>query len=111
VARRRRRRDRRDAAEHRPAKPETREKRSDEKRRETFEADQASLRRRRRFVGALAFLPLLAMFGCGIGLVPLCQIPGEWLWAAFAAIFGSYLGINLRLFLERRRFLRGLASG
>jgi len=51
------------------------------------------------------------MFGCGIGIVPLCQIPGEWLWAAFAAVFGSYLGINLRLFLERRRFLRGVASG
>ncbi len=111
MARRRRRRDRRDAAEHRPAKPERAEKRSDDKRRATFEAEQASLRRRRRFVGALAFIPLLGTFGCGVGILPLCQVPGEWWWAAFAAIFGSYLGINLRLFLERRRFQRGVAGG
>jgi hypothetical protein len=111
VARHRRRRDRRDAADHRPAKPEKREKRSEDKRREAFESDQESLRRRRRFVGALAFLPLLGMLGCGVGFLPLCQIPGEWWWAGFAAIFGSYLGINLRLFLERRKFRRGAASG
>ena len=29
----------------------------------------------------------------------------------FAAVFGSYLGINLRLFLERRKFQREAASG
>jgi hypothetical protein len=111
VARRRRRRDRRDATEHGPAQPERREKRAEDKRRQTFEAEQDSLRRRRRFVGALAFLPLLGMLGCGGGILPLCQIPGEWWWAGFAAIFGSYLGINLRLFLERRRFRRAIASG
>ena len=98
-------------AEHRPARAERREKRSDDKRRETFEAEQDSLKRRRRFVGALAFVPLLGMLGCGVGFMPLCQVPGEWWWAAFAAIFGSYLGINLRMFLERRRFRRGMASG
>ncbi len=111
MARRRRRRDRRDAAEHRPAKPEGREKRSDEKRRETFEADQKSLRRRRTFIGALAFIPLGGALGCGVGLQVLCQIPQEWWLAIWAALFGSFLGITIRLFLERRRFRRGLASG
>jgi hypothetical protein len=111
VARRRRRRDRRDATEHPPAQPDRHQKRAEDKRRETFETEQESLRRRRRFIGAVAFLPLLGMLGCGGGILPLCQIPGEWWWAGFAAIFGSYLGINLRLFLERRRFRREIASG
>jgi hypothetical protein len=111
VARRRRRRDRRDTAEHRAAQPEKREKRSDDKRRETFEADQKSLRRRRTFIGALAFIPLGGALGCGVGLQVLCQIPQEWWLAIWAALFGSFLGITIRLFLERRRFRRGLASG
>jgi len=111
VARRRRRRERRGDADHRPAKPEKREKRSDEKRREAFEADQLSLRRRRRFIGALAFIPLLGTLGCGVGIAPVCAVPQEWWFAIFAAVFGSYLGINLRLFLERRKFQREVASG
>jgi hypothetical protein len=111
VARRRRRRDRRDAAEHRPAKPERAEKRSDDKRRATFEADQKSLRRRRTFIGALGFIPLGGALGCGVGLQLLCQVPQEWWLAIWAALFGSFLGITIRLFLERRRFRRGVASG
>jgi hypothetical protein len=111
VARRRRRRDRRDAAEHRQAKPEKREKRSEDKRRETFEADQKSLRRRRTFIGALGFIPLLGALGCGFGVQLSCQVPQEWWLAIWAALFGSFLGITIRLFLERRRFRRGVASG
>jgi len=111
VARRRRRRERRDATEHRPAKPDGREKRSEEKRRETFEAEQKSLRRRRTFIGALGFLPLGGALGCGLGAQVLCQVPQEWWLAIWAALFGSFLGITIRLFLERRRFRRGVASG
>jgi hypothetical protein len=99
-------------AEHRPAQPQKREKRTEDKRREAFDAERKSLLRRRRFVGALAFIPLLGAFGCSVDILPICQqIPGEWWWAAFAAILGSYIGINLRLFLERRKFRRGVASG
>jgi hypothetical protein len=111
VARRRRRRERRDAGEYRPAKPDTRDKRSEDKRRDTFEADQRSLRRRRTFIGALAFIPLGGALGCGMGLQLLCQIPQEWWLAIWAALFGSFLGITIRLFLERRKFRRGVASG
>ena len=110
MARRRRRRERRDAGEHRPAKPE-REKRSEDKRRETFDADQKSLRRRRTFIGALGFIPLGGALGCGAGIQFLCQIPQEWWLAIWAALFGSFLGITIRLYLERRRFRRGVVSG
>jgi hypothetical protein len=111
VARRRRRRERRDATEHRPATPEKRDKRTEDKRRQTFEASQLSLRRRRTFIGALGFVPLLGSFGCGAGLQLFCQIPQEWWLAIWAALFGSFLGITIRMFLARRRFLRGVASG
>ena len=111
MARRRRRRDRRDAAEHRPAQPQKREKRSEDKRRETFDAEQKSLRRRRTFIGALGFIPLGGALGCNAGLQLLCQIPQEWWFALWAALFGSFLGITIRLFLERRRFRRSVASG
>jgi hypothetical protein len=113
VARRRRRRERRDAAEHRPAQPERREKRTEDRRRaDAFEADQKSLRRRRTFIGALGFIPLVGALGCSVSAVPfLCQVPQEWWLAIWAALFGSFLGITIRLFLERRKFRRGVASG
>lgn len=91
--------------------PERREKRAQEKRRDTFEAEQRALRRRRRFIGALVIIPLLGGLGCAAGFLPLCQVPPEWWLAIAAALFGSYLGINIRLFLERRRFLREAARG
>ena len=111
MARRRRRRDRRDAGEHRQAQPERREKKTQDKRREAFDAGQKSLRRRRTFIGALAFIPLGGALGCGSGLQVFCQIPQEWWMAIWAALFGSFLGITIRLFLERRKFRREVASG
>ena len=112
MARRRRRRERRDATEHRPATPEKREKRSDDKRRQAFEAEQLSLRRRRMFILALTGIPLVGALGCGVaGVQFFCQVPQEWWLAIWAALFGSFLGITIRLFLERRRYLRGVASG
>jgi len=110
VARRRRRRERRERPEQRAQRPEKRESREDEKRREAFEAERVSLVKRRRFVGALAFLPLIGNLGCAFGLTPACAVPTEWWLAIFAALFGSYLGITLRLFLDRRRFVRESAS-
>ena len=112
MARRRRRRERRDSAEHRPAQPERREKRTEDRRRlEAVQTGQKSLRRRRTFIGALGFIPLVGALGCGAGAQFLCQVPQEWWLAIWAALFGSFLGITLRLFLERRKFRRGVASG
>ena len=110
MARRRRRRERRERPEQRAQRPDKRETRGDEKRREAFEAERVSLVKRRRFVGALAFLPLIGNLGCGFGITPACAVPTEWWLAIFAALFGSYLGITLRLFLDRRRFVRESAS-
>jgi len=111
MARRRRRRDRRERPEQRVQHAETRGSHAEDKRREAFEAERLSLTKRRRFVGALAFLPLVGNLGCAVGITPACAVPTEWWLAIFAALFGSYLGITLRLFLDRRRFLRESAAG
>ena len=111
MARHRRRRERRESPEQRGQRAEKRGTREEEKRREAFEAERVSLVRRRRFVGALAFLPLIGNLGCLIGITPACAVPTEWWLAIFAALFGSYLGITIRLFLDRRRFARESAAG
>ena len=111
MARHRRRRERRDHPEQRGQRAEKRETREEAKRREAFEAERVSLVKRRRFIGALAFLPLIGNLGCAIGITPACAVPTEWWLAIFAALFGSYLGITLRLFLDRRRFARESAAG
>ena len=112
MARRRRRRERRDVAEEqRPARTEKRTNRSEEKRRAAFEAQRRSLSRRRTFLGALAFIPLIGTLGCGVGVDFLCVVPREWWLAIWAALFGSFLGITIRLVIERRRFERGAAGG
>jgi hypothetical protein len=107
---RRRRRQRRDRVDRTAPRTEKRASREEDRRREAFEKERASLMRRRRFVGALAFVPLLGPAACYIGIGPACQVPSEWWLAIFAALFGSYLGITIRLFLERRRFLRQAAA-
>jgi hypothetical protein len=111
VGRRRRRRARRDANEQRGTKVDKRTSRSEGKRREAFTAQQRSLARRRTFVGALGFIPLVGALGCGSGVQFLCTVPQEWWLAIWAALFGSFLGLTIRLILERRKFARGAASG
>ena len=83
----------------------------EEKRRAAFEAEQRTLGRRRFFIGFLGFVPLLGMTGCQSGLSFLCAVPAEWWLAIWAALFGSYLGITIRLILKRRRFERSAAHG
>lgn len=77
-------------------------------------ADHAASIRRitrlRTFAGALGFLPLLAALACGGAAIPLlCDIPREWYLGIWAGVFGSFLGLTIRLFLERRAFQRGTA--
>ncbi len=111
MGRRGRRRARRDANEQRAGKAEKRASRSEDKRREAFTSQQRSLTRRRTFIGALGFIPLVGALGCGSGVAFLCAIPQEWWLAIWAALFGSFLGITIRLILDRRKFQRGAASG
>jgi hypothetical protein len=85
--------------------------RAEEKRRADYEAQQRTLTRRQRLVGALGFIPLIGALGCNAGVELFCVVPREWLLAIWAALFGSFLGITIRLVLERRKYLRGAASG
>jgi len=111
VGRRGRRRARREANEQGGPKIDRRASRSEEKRREAFTTQQRSLTRRRTFVGALGFIPLVGALGCGSGVQLLCTVPQEWWLAIWAALFGSFLGLTIRMILERRKFARGAASG
>ena len=83
-----------------------------EKRRAEFIASQQKLGRRRNLVGLLGILPLAATLGCGG--VPvldlLCTIPRDVWLLIWAALFGSFLGLTIRLVLERRKFQREAAS-
>jgi hypothetical protein len=111
MARRRRRRDRRETVAVETHRPPRRLARAEEKRRADYEAQQRTLMRRQRLVGALGFIPLIGALGCNAGVELLCVVPREWLLAIWAALFGSFLGITIRLVLERRKYQRGAASG
>ncbi len=84
-----------------------------ERRRVAFEESQRRLARRRTIVGLLAFVPLAASLGCGTGTVfdVLCAVPREWWIVIWAALFGSFLGITIRLVLDRRKFERETSRG
>jgi hypothetical protein len=57
--------------------------------------------------------PLAASLGCGN--VPfldvLCAIPTNFWLLIWAGLFGSFLGLTIRLVLERRRFQREAVTG
>jgi hypothetical protein len=116
VSRRRRRRvdgtDRRAAAERSSAKPKRSERQAVDQR-AAFEAEQSKIKRRRTLFGLLGFVPLALSLGCGTGtpLDALCVIPRDVLLLAWAALFGSFLGLTIRLILERRKFERGTTGG
>lgn len=77
-----------------------------EKRQREYEEGQRRLGRRRTYVGLLGFIPLGVSLGCGsaINLGPFCTLsPDVWL-LIWAALFGSFLGLTIRLVLERRKF-------
>lgn len=70
------------------------------------------LGRLRAWVGALGFVPLAAALACslGAGAFPFCAIPREWYLALWAAIFGTFVGLTIRMFRERRSHARGEVS-
>ena len=103
-SKRRRRRGREPAAPRRARTP----KDAAEVRRSEWARLDRRLRRQRTFVGILGVVPLLGSIGCSSGIAAVfCAVPREWYLAVWAAIFGSFLGLTIRLILERRRFERG----
>jgi hypothetical protein len=102
--RRRGRRGRRaDHPEPAPAPKAAAPKRAEALRRAAFEARMARIRRTRSLIGLIGFIPLLASLFC-FGI--LCEIPREAYLAVWAAIFGTFLGLTVRMWRERRAFAR-----
>jgi len=81
--------------------------RAEARRREAFEVRIARLRRMRTIVGALGFVPLVASLLCGAGTEALCVVPREIYLGIWAALFGTFLGLSVRMWRERRAFTRG----
>ena len=73
-----------------------------------FRAHLRRIGRLRTWVGALGFVPLAAALACSqsAGALPFCAIPREWYLALWAAIFGTFIGLSIRLFRERRSHAR-----
>lgn len=85
----------------------------DERRRAKYTEDRKRLERRRRIAGLLALLPLAAWAGqLPFGPLDFMGVPPRDGWLLlWAALFGSFLGLTIRLILERRRFERAAANG
>ncbi|CAN5172611.1 hypothetical protein BH18CHL2_BH18CHL2_12500 [soil metagenome] len=66
-----------------------------------------SLTRLRSFVGLAGFVPLLAALLCGGAAHFFCVVPREWYLALWAAIFGTFIGLTIRLSRERRSLREG----
>jgi hypothetical protein len=115
---RKRRRERRDrdaqsVARASGAETPTRVDKADERRRAKYAEDRKRLERRRTIVGLLALLPLAAWAGqLPFGPLDFIGVPPRDGWLLiWAALFGSFLGLTIRLILERRRFERAAANG
>ena len=86
---------------------------ADERRRAKYAADRRRLERRRTVIGMLALIPLAA-WAAQLPFSPLgfIGLPPRDAWLLiWAALFGSFLGLTIRLILERRRFERAAATG
>jgi hypothetical protein len=118
VGRKRRRERRADRAAHAPALTETaalpkRAVKEEERRRAKYAEDRKRLERRRTIAGMLAVIPLAAWaLQLPFGPLDFLGVPPRDGWLlVWAALFGSFLGLTIRLVLERRRFERGAANG
>ncbi len=63
----------------------------------------ARIRRMRTIIGFFGFIPLIATAFC---FGPLCAVPREIYLGLWAAIFGTFLGLTVRMWRERRAFER-----
>ncbi len=76
-------------------------KKGEQRRKAEFQARLARIARTRTVVGFLGFIPLVASVFC-VG--PLCEVPREIYLGVWAAIFGTFLGLTVRMWRERRAF-------
>ena len=68
-----------------------------------YRARELRLKRFRTVVGFLGLVPLAGSVACDGGLVLFC-VPWSWYMGLWAAVFGAFVGLSIRLFRERRRF-------
>jgi hypothetical protein len=85
----------------------------EERRRTKYAEDRKRLERRRTIAGMLAVIPLAAWaLQLPFGPLDFLGVPARDGWLlVWAALFGSFLGLTIRLVLERRKFERGAADG
>jgi len=68
-----------------------------------WQAREIRLKRYRTVAGFLGLVPLAGSFACDAGL-PLFCVPWAWYMAVWAAVFGAFIGLSIRLIRERRQF-------
>jgi hypothetical protein len=85
----------------------------EERRRTKYAEDRKRLERRRTIAGMLAVIPLAAWaLSLPFGPLDFLGVPPRDGWLlVWAALFGSFLGLTIRLVLELRKFERGAADG
>ena len=67
--------------------------------------------RTRTVIGLFGFIPLTLSLACAtIDLGVLCAVPREIYLGIWAAIFGTFLGLTIRMWRERRAFDRGAST-
>ena len=63
--------------------------------------------RTRTLIGFAGFVPLTLSLACAtVDLGPLCAVPREIYLGLWAAVFGTFLGLTIRMWRERRAFER-----
>jgi hypothetical protein len=113
VGRKRRRERRADRDTDAPARAEPKRLvKAEERRIAKYSEDRKRLERRRNVIGLLGLIPLAAWaLQAPVGPLDFIGIPARDGWLLiWAALFGSFLGLTIRLVLERRRFERGAAN-
>ena len=66
-------------------------------------ARELRLKRLRTVVGFLGLVPLVGSLACDGGLLLFC-VPWSWYMGLWAAVFGAFIGLSIRLIRERRQF-------
>jgi hypothetical protein len=66
-------------------------------------ARELRLKRLRTVVGFLGLVPLVGSLACDGGLLLFC-VPWSWYMGVWAAVFGAFVGLSIRLVRERRQF-------
>lgn len=68
-----------------------------------WHAREIRLKRYRTVAGFLGLVPLAGSFACDGGLAIFC-VPWSLYMALWAAVFGAFIGLSIRLIRERRQF-------